>query len=378
MGTPRKLTQESERQVALAYLCRIDTDYISNTWDISDATIRGSIVGRRSKEWGDPLVEFYRQTPPSNRLRNAAHLYLVFQNREVPQGDLVDRTTDSNIYRLVDRSIFGPEIFNILDNTCLEKFLKEKEPHEILLRAIFGYMHADEVVAPIYVDKIYEEYLGNVKFSLKRVVDEASKAVICGIRQGHLAISPKKAEVIHEVLGTLGDREQYVLSLLYGLTDKEVHTHEQVAELLRVTRERVRQIEAKAILKLQFRGRSRNLEFLIGLVSDADVEREYWHRKLYPVIEQEVIQKARHDPALWRELEQARDEFLHRYSSTKIRDLELTVRARNCLHSDGIETVAQLAQKTEEELLEICHFGETSLIEVEELLFTMGLELRRS
>lgn len=62
-----------------------------------------------------------------------------------------------------------------------------------------------------------------------------------------------------EVLGTLTERERKVLSLRFGLEDGEVHTLEEVGEQFHVTRERIRQIEAKALRKLRHPSRSRKL-----------------------------------------------------------------------------------------------------------------------
>ncbi|MFH0963270.1 MAG: DNA-directed RNA polymerase subunit alpha [Planctomycetota bacterium] len=59
-----------------------------------------------------------------------------------------------------------------------------------------------------------------------------------------------------------------------------------------------------------------------------------------------------------------------------IEELDLSVRASNCLESAGIRTIGELVAKTGEELLEIRNFGKTSLTEVETKLAAMGLELK--
>jgi len=55
------------------------------------------------------------------------------------------------------------------------------------------------------------------------------------------------------ILETLGEREKRVVQLRYGLTDGETHTLEEVGQVFGVTRERVRQIEAKTLAKLRHR-----------------------------------------------------------------------------------------------------------------------------
>ena len=67
-------------------------------------------------------------------------------------------------------------------------------------------------------------------------------------------------EQLVEVLGTLTDREQKVLSLRFGLEDGRARTLEEVGKEFSVTRERIRQIEAKALRKLRHPSRSRKLK----------------------------------------------------------------------------------------------------------------------
>ncbi|MCM1119817.1 MAG: RNA polymerase sigma factor RpoD [bacterium] len=67
-------------------------------------------------------------------------------------------------------------------------------------------------------------------------------------------------EQLVEVLGTLTEREQKVLRLRFGLDDGRARTLEEVGREFNVTRERIRQIEAKALRKLRHPSRSRKLK----------------------------------------------------------------------------------------------------------------------
>ncbi len=67
-------------------------------------------------------------------------------------------------------------------------------------------------------------------------------------------------EQLNEVLGTLTEREQKVLKLRFGLDDGRARTLEEVGREFSVTRERIRQIEAKALRKLRHPSRSRKLK----------------------------------------------------------------------------------------------------------------------
>ena len=69
------------------------------------------------------------------------------------------------------------------------------------------------------------------------------------------------------------------------------------------------------------------------------------------------------------------DEDLFRKLAMPITDLDLSVRASNCLESAKIASVSELVQKTEDELLSVRSFGKTSLREVKSVLENMGLSL---
>ena len=70
-------------------------------------------------------------------------------------------------------------------------------------------------------------------------------------------------EELNEVLKTLSDREARVLRLRFGLDDGRTRTLEEVGREFKVTRERIRQIEAKALRKLRHPSRSKRLRDFI-------------------------------------------------------------------------------------------------------------------
>ncbi|MGX7108550.1 RNA polymerase sigma factor RpoD [Facklamia miroungae] len=70
-------------------------------------------------------------------------------------------------------------------------------------------------------------------------------------------------EQLEDVLDTLTDREENVLRLRFGLDDGNIRTLEQVGKVFGVTRERIRQIEAKALRKLRHPSRSKQLKDFI-------------------------------------------------------------------------------------------------------------------
>jgi RNA polymerase primary sigma factor len=74
------------------------------------------------------------------------------------------------------------------------------------------------------------------------------------------AAAAMQKERVMEVLLTLTPREQEVLRLRYGLNGENPHTLEEVGRRFKVTRERIRQIEAKALRKMRHPSRLRKLE----------------------------------------------------------------------------------------------------------------------
>ena len=86
------------------------------------------------------------------------------------------------------------------------------------------------------------------------------------VEDDHVPTPPEAAaytllgEQLKEVLDTLTDREQKVLRLRFGLDDGRARTLEEVGKEFKVTRERIRQIEAKALRKLRHPSRSRKLK----------------------------------------------------------------------------------------------------------------------
>lgn len=76
-------------------------------------------------------------------------------------------------------------------------------------------------------------------------------------------------------------------------------------------------------------------------------------------------------------LEQGADAQMSKLYSMPIEELDLSVRPYNCLKRAGINTVGDLMQRTEEEIVSVKNFGRKSLDEVREKLTALGLSLRR-
>ena len=103
--------------------------------------------------------------------------------------------------------------------------------------------------------------------SLETPIGEEDDSHLGDFLEDHTALAPAEAashqllkEQVEDVLDSLTERERKVLQLRFGLDDGRSRTLEEVGKEFHVTRERIRQIEAKALRKLRHPSRSRKLK----------------------------------------------------------------------------------------------------------------------
>ncbi len=121
-------------------------------------------------------------------------------------------------------------------------------------------------------DKIRDIYkISQEPVSLETPIGEEDDSHLGDFIKDERNVSPEEYAVnellkdeIAEVLLTLTEREEKVIRLRFGLDDGKSKTLEEVGQIFGVTRERIRQIEAKALRKLRHPSRSRKLKDYIG------------------------------------------------------------------------------------------------------------------
>ncbi len=103
--------------------------------------------------------------------------------------------------------------------------------------------------------------------SLETPIGEEEDSHLGDFIEDRAALAPAEAashqllkEQVEAVLDSLSGRERRVLQLRFGLEDGRARTLEEVGKEFNVTRERIRQIEAKALRKLRHPSRSRKLK----------------------------------------------------------------------------------------------------------------------
>ena len=142
-----------------------------------------------------------------------------------------------------------------IQKNCFQKTGKEPGLDEI---ARIAGVEADDV------RRVFE--MSSVPISLEHPVGEGEESSFGEFVADHSFDRPEKTagnemlrKEIDKLLQTLTPREREIIKLRYGLVNGYMYTLEEVGRIFEVTRERVRQIEAKAVKKLQSPGRSKKL-----------------------------------------------------------------------------------------------------------------------
>ena len=161
-----------------------------------------------------------------------------------------------------------------VEEIALQMDFMTQEDIETILQALKDNTSIDEDLISVWEEatnrvinilKVAEEPI-----SLERPVGDEDNSTLGDFIEDMEAVAPMDAatrdllrEQIQESLAILTERERQVLELRFGLIDGKDHTLEEVSQYFEVTRERIRQIEAKALRKLRHPSRSSDLrEFL--------------------------------------------------------------------------------------------------------------------
>ena len=212
-----------------ADLLEQDLAWLGLTWDEGGST-GGAHAPYYQSECGDIYTQSYR------KLEQRGLVYPCFCSRSQLHAASAPHTSDGNV---------------IYPGTC-----RGLTPEEI----------AEEMKMP--VERVREILkISQEPVSLETPIGEEEDSHLGDfIKDDNVPVPADAAtftllkEQLEEVLGTLTEREQKVLTLRFGLEDGRARTLEEVGKEFNVTRERIRQIEAKALRKLRHPSRSRKLK----------------------------------------------------------------------------------------------------------------------
>lgn len=295
----KKLDNRQEKNVVLSHLCNVSPEYIRSRWNVAPSTVTKLILGQRSYGWNDPIVEFYRDVAEKeNKDKNAMHLYLTFNGKAegLTNADLLrpgePHGVSGEVYKAVEVDVFNPKIVRLISqDTSLVSILTPRElgAEEKLINAIFGrmsdgYTGAERVVKPLLYEELRKAY-DSKDSTITHVFDNVKFSILDTLRRGFNAMQDKEfrafidskslgrvqslKEKMEEVLSTLQYREREIIKLRCGIGDGHTYTLEQVGRKFKITRERVRSIEAKALRQLQHPVRSKRL---LGFLEDKPTE----------------------------------------------------------------------------------------------------------
>ena len=170
-----------------------------------------------------------------------------------------------------------------------------------------------------------------------------------------------------EAMNDLTDREQKVLELRY----KHYLTLEQCGYHFNVTRERIRQVEAKALRKLRSPYRSKH--WILDTMGKArEAQEKLSQLELENIRLKNYIESHLTNSKIPWDNERKEDSV----SDISIDNLELSVRSFNCLKRAGIDTLGDLSEYTLEKLLKVRNLGRKSMEEVITKAKEYGIEIK--
>ena len=199
---------------------------------------------------------------------------------------------------------------------------------------------------------------------------------IMGMQWGDVAACPSDLEEGLEImLSKLTDKERAVIHCRYEEGLNLAETGQRVG----VTDGRVRQIEAKALRKLRYS----NAWIQCGqdrIISKMKIQK-FIEDDIAIATKHQVLQRLDDELVSLKKLiqgctQEAIKEYLKSHPDMPIEDLELSVRAFNCLKKKGINTVTDLRNCTKDDLMQVRNLGWRCIQEIERTLNKLGYELR--
>ena len=166
---------------------------------------------------------------------------------------------------LASRGVRPASTLCVVSRSLLQELGREPTVEEIAEAMSKG---QEVVVTPEKVREIIK--VSQEPVSLMTPIGEEEDSTLGDFIEDRAALAPSEAashqrlkEQVEAVLDSLSGRERRVLQLRFGLEDGRARTLEEVGKEFNVTRERIRQIEAKALRKLRHPSRSKRLKAFV-------------------------------------------------------------------------------------------------------------------
>jgi len=319
-------------------------------------------------------------------------MHIKWRGLELPSAVHPDQHTLSQTYGKFVAEPFERGFGTTVGNSLRRVLLSSLEGSAITQIKIRGAQHEFTTIPGVLED--VTDIVLNVKSLVVKNHSDSTRVITvernsAGVITGEDVQADADVEIInkHHVLATLTDDQPFVMEMVvengrgyvpateHSTRDHEIGIIPVDAVFSPVVRVRYDVEETRVGQKTKYD--KLNLEVWtdgpigpeMALVEAAKIFRKHLNPFVqYTELGQQVHATARGGPG-------SAEAQLEAKLNTPVADLRLSVRAANCLESEGIHLIRELVQRNEDQLLGIRNFGETTLTEVRDKLATLGLHL---
>ena len=319
-------------------------------------------------------------------------MHIKWRGLELPSAVHADQHTMSNTYGKFIAEPFERGFGTTVGNSLRRVLLSSLEGSAITQIKVRGAQHEFTTIPGILED--VTDIVLNVKSLVVKNHSDSTRVITieknsAGLITGEDIQTDADVEIInpHHVLATMTDDVPFVMEMVvengrgyvpsteHSTRDHEIGIIPVDAVFSPVIRVRYDIEETRVGQKTNYD--KLNLEVWtdgsigpdLALVEAAKILRKHLNPFVqYTELGQQVHATARGGPG-------SAEAQLEAKLNMPVADLRLSVRAGNCLESEGIHSIRELVQRNEDQLLEIRNFGETTLNEVRDKLATLGLHL---
>ncbi len=319
-------------------------------------------------------------------------MHIRWRGMELPSSVVVDRSSLTPTYGKFIAEPFERGFGNSIGNSLRRVLLGSLQGSAVTQIKVRGAQHEFSTIPGVLED--VTEIVLNVKSLVVRSHSDATRVITverskAGVITGRDVQVDSDVEIINKdhVLATLTDDVPFMMEMVvesgrgyvpaseHSTEDHEIGIIPIDAVFCPITRVRYLVEETRVGQKTNFD------KLTLEIWTDGSIDPEMaltegakiLRKHLNPFVQYRELGPGIHSAP--RGMGGAAEAQMDAKLNMPVADLKLSVRASNCLESEGIRTVRELVQRTEDQLLEVRNFGETTLNEVKDKLVSQGLRL---